>query len=143
MKNILYYIIALLAGVTLSIEGTIYAELGESIGKLESSLYNFAVGSIILGIALLFLGKGSLSYTFKAPKWQLSGGLLGVIYLTILVIGIPIVGVGLAMSSVVVGQMVMSMIIEHKGWLGSPKIKVKKEKIIAVALMIVSLVLIY
>jgi bacterial/archaeal transporter family-2 protein len=39
--------------------------------------------------------------------------------------------------------MVMSMIIEHKGWLGSPKIKVKKEKIIAVALMIVSLVLIY
>lgn len=99
--------------------------------------------SIILGIALLFLGKGSLSYTFKAPKWQLSGGLLGVIYLTILVIGIPIVGVGLAMSSVVVGQMVMSMIIEHKGWLGSPKIKVKKEKIIAVALMIVSLVLIY
>lgn len=143
LKNILYYIIALLAGVTLSIEGTIYAELGESIGKLESSLYNFAVGSIILGIALLFLGKGSLSYTFKAPKWQLSGGLLGVIYLTILVIGIPIVGVGLAMSSVVVGQMVMSMIIEHKGWLGSPKIKVKKEKIIAVALMIVSLVLIY
>ncbi|WP_235924874.1 MULTISPECIES: DMT family transporter [Neobacillus] len=143
MKNILFYIIALLAGVTLSIEGTIYAELGESIGKLESSLYNFAVGSIILGIALLFLGKGSLSYTFKAPKWQLSGGLLGVIYLTILVIGIPIVGVGLAMSSVVVGQMVMSMIIEHKGWLGSPKIKVKKEKIIAVALMIVSLVLIY
>ncbi|WP_225434169.1 DMT family transporter [Peribacillus tepidiphilus] len=143
MKNILFYIIALLSGVTLSIEGTIYAELGESIGKLESSLYNFAVGSIILGIALLFLGKGSLSYTFKAPKWQLSGGLLGVIYLTILVIGIPIVGVGLAMSSVVVGQMVMSMIIEHKGWLGSPKIKVKKEKIIAVALMIVSLVLIY
>jgi bacterial/archaeal transporter family-2 protein len=143
LKNILFYIIALLAGVTLSIEGTIYAELGESIGKLESSLYNFAVGSIILGIALLFLGKGSLSYTFKAPKWQLSGGLLGVIYLTILVIGIPIVGVGLAMSSVVVGQMVMSMIIEHKGWLGSPKIKVKKEKIIAVALMIVSLVLIY
>ncbi len=143
LKNILFYIIALLSGVTLSIEGTIYAELGESIGKLESSLYNFAVGSIILGIALLFLGKGSLSYTFKAPKWQLSGGLLGVIYLTILVIGIPIVGVGLAMSSVVVGQMVMSMIIEHKGWLGSPKIKVKKEKIIAVALMIVSLVLIY
>ncbi|AIM16512.1 membrane protein [Bacillus sp. X1(2014)] len=143
LKNILFYIIALLAGVTLSIEGTIYAELGESIGKLESSLYNFAVGSIILGIALLFLGKGSLSYTFKAPKWQLSGGLLGVIYLTILVIGIPIVGVGLAMSSVVIGQMVMSMIIEHKGWLGSPKIKVKKEKIIAVALMIVSLVLIY
>ena len=89
------------------------------------------------------MGKGSLSFTVKAPKWQLTGGLLGIIYLTILVIGIPIIGVGLAMSSVVVGQIVMSMMIEHKGWLGSPKIKVKKEKITAAALMIVSLFLIY
>lgn len=141
--KVLFYMVALIAGVALSIEGSMYAVLGESIGKLESSLYNFAVGTIILGIALLFLGKGSLSYTVKAPKWQLTGGLLGVIYLTILVIGIPVIGVGLAMSSVVVGQMVMSMIIEHRGWLGSPKIKVKMEKIIAVALMIVSLFLIY
>ena len=34
-----------------------YAILGESIGKLESSFYNFAIGTIILGIALLFWGK--------------------------------------------------------------------------------------
>lgn len=142
MKS-LFYVVALLAGVVLSLEGAIYSVLGESIGKLESSLYNFVFGTMILGVALLFWGKGSLSYTVKAPKWQLTGGLLGIIYLTILVIGIPIIGVGLAMSSVVVGQMVMSMIIEHRGWLGSPKIKVKTEKIIAVALMIVSLFLIY
>ncbi|WP_040981256.1 DMT family transporter [Oceanobacillus jeddahense] len=141
--KILFYAVALLAGVTLSVEGAIYAVLGESIGKLESSLYNFAVGTIILGVALLFWGKGSLSYTVKAPKWQLTGGLLGIIYLTILVIGIPLIGVGLAMSSVVVGQLVMSMVIEHKGWLGSPKIKVRPEKIIAAILMITSLFLIY
>ncbi|WP_339177143.1 DMT family transporter [Oceanobacillus sp. FSL W7-1293] len=141
--KILFYGVALLAGVTLSVEGAIYAVLGESIGKLESSLYNFAVGTIILGVALLFWGKGSLAYTVKAPKWQLTGGLLGIIYLTILVIGIPLIGVGLAMSSVVVGQLVMSMVIEHKGWLGSPKIKVRPEKIIAAILMITSLFLIY
>lgn len=141
--KILFYVIALLAGVTLSIEGAIYAVLGESIGKLESSLYNFVFGTVILGVALLFWGKGKLSYTVKAPKWQLTGGLLGIIYLTILVVGIPLIGVGLAMSSVVVGQLIMSMFIEHNGWLGSPKTKVKTEKIVAVALMIVSLFLIY
>ena len=137
------YLLALLAGAALSVEGAIYGELGKSIGKLESSFYNFAVGTVIIGIVVLFLGKGSLSYTFKAPKWQLSGGFLGVIYLTILVIGIPIVGVGLAMISVIVGQMAMSMIIEHQGWLGSKATKVKKEKIVAVLLMAVALVLIF
>ncbi|MNI33525.1 hypothetical protein D3C73_874810 [compost metagenome] len=137
------YIIALLAGVSLSIEGAIYGVLGQSIGKLESSFYNFAVGTVIIGIILLFFGKGSLSYTWKAPKWQLSGGILGVIYLTILVFGIPYLGVGLTMISVIVGQMAMSMIIEHKGWLGSEKTRVTKEKIMAVVLMAVALILVF
>ncbi|MBN9653984.1 DMT family transporter [Halobacillus sp. GSS1] len=137
------YLIALFAGVSLSIEGAIYGELGETVGKLESSFYNFFVGSIILGIVLLFLGQGSLSYTFKAPKWQLSGGFLGVIYLTILIFAIPMVGVGAAMISVIVGQLAMSMIIEHKGWLGSKANKVKKEKVTAVLLMTISLFLIF
>lgn len=137
------YGIALLAGISLSIEGAIYGVLGESIGKLESSFYNFAVGSVIMGIVLLFLGKGSLSYTWKAPKWQLSGGVLGVIYLTILVIGIPLLGVGVTMISVIVGQMAMSMFIEHKGWFGSKKTQLSKEKLIAVGLMAIALVLVF
>ncbi|MGQ7889293.1 DMT family transporter [Paenibacillus sp. WC2504] len=137
------YIIALLAGVSLSVEGAIYGELGKSIGKMESSFYNFFVGSIIIAIVLLFFGKGSLSYTFKAPKWQLTGGLLGITYLTILIISIPIVGVGLSMVSIIVGQMAMSIIIEYKGWLGSKATMIQKEKVIAVLLMAVSLLLIF
>ncbi|GLI84841.1 membrane protein [Rossellomorea marisflavi] len=137
------YIVALIAGASLSTEGAIYGELGKTIGKLESSFYNFFVGTIILGIVLLFLGKGSLSHSLKAPKWQLTGGFFGTIYLTILVISVPLVGVGLSMISVIVGQMIMSMIIEHKGWLGSEKISINKEKVIAITLMAASLVLIY
>ncbi|ANC77244.1 hypothetical protein ABE65_010690 [Fictibacillus phosphorivorans] len=137
------YLLALLAGVSLSVEGAIYGELGKTIGKLESTFYNFFVGAIILGIVVLFLGKGSLSYTFQAPKWELSGGVLGTIYLTILIIAIPIVGVGIAMISVIIGQMAMSMLIEHKGWLGSSAASINKEKLIAVTLMTISLLLIF
>ncbi|MTH54224.1 EamA-like transporter family protein [Bacillus mangrovi] len=137
------YLLAVAAGVSLSIEGAIYGELGKEIGKLESSLYNFAVGTLIIGLVLLFLGKGSLSYTFKAPKWQLTGGILGTIYLTILVIAIPLVGVGVAMISVIFGQMAMSMVIEHFGWLGSERKPVNKEKMGAAALMLISLFLIF
>ncbi|WP_350019771.1 DMT family transporter [Priestia flexa] len=137
------YIVAVLAGMSLSIEGAIYGVLGQSVGKLESSFYNFAVGSVILGIIVLFLGKGSLSYSAKAPKWQLTGGVFGVIYLTILVIGVPLLGVGLTMISVIVGQMAMSMIIEHKGWLGSSKTPITKEKVMAVALMAIALLLVF
>ena len=42
----LSYLLALLAGAALSFEGAIYAELGKSIGQIETSFYNFFMGSI-------------------------------------------------------------------------------------------------
>jgi bacterial/archaeal transporter family-2 protein len=136
------YLLALLAGAALSFEGAIYAELGKTIGQIETSFYNFFMGSIIMGLLWLFFGKGKLSYTLKAPKWSLLGGVLGVVYLTSIVVSVPFVGVGITMVAVIIGQLVMSMIIEHFGWLGSMKTGINKEKIFAVISMIIALILI-
>lgn len=138
----IFYVLALLAGAALSFEGAIYAELGKTIGQLETSFYNFFMGSIILGLLWLFFGKGKLSYAVEAPKWTLLGGLLGVVYLTAIVVSVPFVGVGISMVAVIIGQLIMSMIIEHFGWLGSKKTKINKEKIFAVLSMIIALILI-
>ena len=136
------YIFALLAGVALSFEGAIYGELGKTIGKLETSFYNFFVGAIILGLLWLFFGKGKISHVVEAPKWTLLGGVLGVVYLTAIVISVPFVGVGITMVAVIIGQLIMSMIIEHYGWLGSKKARMNKEKIFAVISMIIALILV-
>ena len=136
------YLLALLAGAALSFEGAIYAELGKTIGQIETSFYNFFMGSIIMGLLWLFFGKGKLSYTLEAPKWSLLGGILGVVYITSIVVSVPYVGVGITMVAVIIGQLVMSMVIEHFGWLGSKKIRINKEKIFAVISMIIALILI-
>ncbi|ASV68175.1 DMT family transporter [Cytobacillus kochii] len=138
----LAYILAVLAGTALSFESAIYGQLGEAIGKLETSFYNFFMGTLIMGILWLFFGKGKLSYTMEAPKWSLSGGILGVIYLTAIVISVPFVGVGITMVTVIIGQLIMSMIIEHFGWLGIKQTKINKEKVFAVISMIIALILI-
>ena len=138
----LSYILALFAGSALSFEGAIYGELGKTIGQLETSFYNFFMGSIILGLLWIFFGKGKLSYAVEAPKWSLLGGVLGVVYLTSIVISVPFVGVGITMVSVIIGQLVMSMVIEHYGWLGSKQTRINKEKVFAVISMIIALVFI-
>jgi len=138
----LSYILALLAGAALSFEGAIYGELGKTIGQLETSFYNFFMGSIIMGLLWLFFGKGKLSYAVEAPKWSLLGGVLGVIYLTAIVISVPFVGVGITMVSVIIGQLVMSMVIEHYDWLGSKQTRINKEKVFAVISMCIALILI-
>jgi len=136
------YIFALFAGVALSFEGAIYGELGKNIGKLETSFYNFFVGTIILGLLWIFFGKGKISHVVEAPKWTLLGGVLGVVYLTAIVISVPYVGVGITMVAVIIGQLLMSMVIEHYGWLGSKKTKINKEKIFAVISMVIALILV-
>ncbi|MBS2968464.1 DMT family transporter [Metabacillus sp. KIGAM252] len=133
--KIIFYTAALLAGGSLAFEGAIAGQLGTVIGELESSYYIFMMGTILLGLITLFFGKGNLSNIFKAPKWNLTGGLLGTVYLTILVISIPFVGIGVSMVSVIVGQMITSMVIEHFGWLGSGKITISKERIAAIVCM--------
>lgn len=138
----LSYILALFAGAALSFEGAIYGELGKAIGQLETSFYNFFMGSIIMGILWIFFGKGKLSYTVEAPKWSLLGGILGVVYLTAIVISVPFVGVGITMVAVIIGQLIMSMVIEHYGWLGSKKTSINKEKVFAVLSMLIALILI-
>jgi len=143
MKKTIFYLVALFSGIALSMEGAIYGELGKIIGQFESSFYNFFVGTILLTLIVLFFGKGNLTYTFKVPKWYLLGGLLGLIYLTVLVFGIPKVGVGISMIAVVVGQMIMSMIIEHFGWLGSAKKSITKKRSLAIVFMLVALIFIY
>jgi len=143
MMRLIFYVLALLAGAALSFEGAIYAELGKSIGQLETSFYNFFVGSIIMVLLWLFFGKGDLSYTLKAPKWSLLGGAMGVVYLTSIVVSVPFVGVGVTMVAVIIGQLLMSMVIEHFGWLGSQRTRVNKEKVFAVISMIIALILIH
>lgn len=139
--KIVMYLLALIAGAALSLEGTIYGELGKNIGQLESSLYNFAIGSIILALLVLFWGKGSLSTVTKVPKWMLLGGVLGTIYLTIIVIVAPKLGIAITMIAVVAGQLVSSMLIEHKGWLGSQLVRVNRYHIASIAFLSIALLM--
>ncbi len=137
------YILALLGGILLSIQGAVYGQLGQVIGQLETNFYNFFVASILLGLLWLFFGKGNMSKITTVPKWTLVGGAFGVVYLSALIISVPYIGVGLAMLALILGQLITSMVIEHFGWLGSRRAKLNKEKIFAIISMLIALVLIY
>ncbi|GAM60760.1 hypothetical protein JCM19232_3702 [Vibrio ishigakensis] len=55
------------------------------------------------------------------PKWQLIGGLLGPIYVVVLTLSTPILGVAMTMICVLFGQITKSFAIDYFGWFGMPK----------------------
>ncbi|WP_419882234.1 DMT family transporter [Peribacillus sp. B-H-3] len=142
MKSFFIYIIAIIAGMSLSFEAAIGGTLGKTIGELESTYYIFIIGAMATFLLVLFFGKGDALQILKVPKWNLLGGMLGVVYLALLVISVTLIGVGVSVTSVIIGQIMMSIIIEHFGLFGSSKIKFNANRLTAIVLLIASLFLI-
>lgn len=142
VRKVLIYLAAIIAGMSLSIEAAIGGALGEHVGELESTYYIFIIGAMATFLVTLFFGKGNLGAIFTVPKWNLLGGLLGVVYLALLVISVTLIGVGISITAVIIGQIVISIIIEHFGLLGSPKIKFNVNRLVAVVLLTVSFFLV-
>lgn len=140
--KIIVYALALIAGMSLSLEAAIGGALGENIGELESTYFIFIIGAMATFLIALFFGKGDIKQITNVPKWQLIGGILGVVYLAFLIISVNLVGVGIAVTTVIIGQLVMSMIVDHFGWLGAPKARFNVNRLIAGAFLITSLFLI-
>lgn len=142
MKKLLFFAAALLAGILLSTEAAIGGALGENIGELEASLFVFSVGAAILFPAALVFQRQSLATVLKLPKWELTGGFLGAFYLVLLLVSVNILGVGVSMVAVIIGQIFISIVIDHFGWLGIPKMRFDRNRLTAVVLLICALFLI-
>lgn len=143
MIKIWFVVLAFLGGVLGAIQAPVNSQLGKKIGSLEASLVSFFVGTMILLLLTTFFGKGNLLQLPNVPKWQLTGGLLGACLVTFVIFTVPKIGVALTIIALIVGQMVVSLIIDHFGLFGSAKIVLNSERIIGVSLMIIALFFIY
>ncbi|VEF49103.1 membrane-spanning protein [Bacillus freudenreichii] len=142
MKKTLFFAAALIAGILLSMEAAIGGALGENIGELEASLFVFAIGAVILVPSALFLQKQKFTIALNRPKWELTGGFLGAFYLVLLLISVNMIGVGVSMVAVIIGQIFISIVIDHFGWIGIPEMRFDRNRLTAAVLLIGALFLI-
>lgn len=141
MKQLWIFPLVVLAGMGLSVEAGLLGPLGEEIGHFWATLGIFAIGSLLLTLGLIF-SRPKLSLMFKQPRWQLTGGILGPIYVVALTVATPHIGVGLTMVGILFGQVATSLIIDHWGLLGSHKRAVDKYCIGALVAILAALWLI-
>lgn len=138
----LYVAMAILGGIMAGIQTPINGALGKRIGGIEGALVSFLVGTVCLIVSLQFLGKGNLSGVFSAPKGLLMGGVFGAIYLTCSILSVPRVGVTAAISSIVLGQMLVGMFIDHFGFLGVERNPISLSRLVGILLMMGGLYLV-
>jgi transporter family-2 protein len=142
MKHLWLIPVVVTAGIGLSVEAGLLGPLGEEIGHAWAVLGIFAVGALLLTFGLVF-GRPRLALLFSRPRWMLSGGVLGPVYVAALTVATPFIGVGLTMVGILFGQVGASLVIDHFGWLGSARREVDGYRAGALVAILLALWLIH
>ncbi len=143
MPPLAILLLVLCAGMGLSVEAGLLGPLGEQVGHLSATLSIFMVGGLLLSLAMVFSRSASLTKVFGQPRWRLLGGLLGPVYVVILTVATPLVGVGITMVGILCGQIGTSLVIDHFGWLGSERRGIDGYRLGALVLILAALWLIH
>lgn len=108
---------------------------------IEGAFFSFALGTLVLLFVLIFFGNGQISSVSSVPKWQLIGGILGAFFVIVQVLVVPKIGVSTTLLAVIVGQIILSVVIDHFGLFGAERRPVDMNKLAAVVLMFIALYL--
>jgi bacterial/archaeal transporter family-2 protein len=142
MTKELYVLLAVLAGVVLTVQSGINAQLNSLLVKnnaVLSALISFLVGTVAL-IAILLITSPKAFQQIPIPNasnwWKFIGGLLGALYVTAIIITFPKLGAATTLSLVIAGQLVFAVIFDHFGWLGFAVKHINLYRILGVAMII-------
>lgn len=138
----LLILIVVAGGMGLSVEAGLLGPLGIQVGDLWATFSVFGVGAALTFLLMLFFSPRESPSIFAQPSWQLLGGILGPIYVVILTVAVPNIGIALTMIGVLAGQVFKSLIIDHYGLLGTPHRKIDKKRIISLLFIIAALVMV-
>ncbi|WP_218451649.1 DMT family transporter [Salmonella enterica] len=140
--QLILLLIVIAGGMGLSVEAGLLGPLGGEVGNLWATFSVFGVGSALTFLLMLFFSPRNSPSFFAQPSWQLPGGVLGPIYVTILTVATPAIGIAMTMIGILAGQVFKSLIIDHFGLLGTPHRKIDTKRIIALVFIIAALVMV-
>lgn len=143
MTRLAYSLLPLLGGAMIAAQAPVNARLRVALGsQFGSAVVSFAVGLVLLLGALAVSGQGdSLAAAGAGPWWAYLGGLFGAVFVVATLVASPRIGVTATFVSAVAGQVLLASLIDRFGWFGAREIGLSWERVAALALLVVSLVL--
>lgn len=120
-NNYFFIILAILAGMAMPTQAVINSKLADSTGNpILAAFISFAVGTVALFLYILLTGipLSDLATAKNAPPVAWIGGFLGAFFVSVMATIVPRTGVALTFSMAVAGQMLITLLIDHFGWLG-------------------------
>jgi transporter family-2 protein len=145
VSNTVYLLLALIAGAGLAFQAVINTRLSQALGSpLWASVVQVFVGLVFLGFCVAILRQPIPTFAGAArlPWWIWTGGAIGAAYVLSVILTTRPLGVALMVASVVVGQSLAALAIDHYGWFGVEVHRLSPLRVVGVALLLAGVLLI-
>ncbi|MGO3396712.1 MAG: DMT family transporter [Serratia proteamaculans] len=140
--QLIFILLVVAGGMGLSVEAGLLGPLGSEVGDLWATFSIFGVGAALTFMLMLFFSPRNSPSFFSQPAWTLVGGILGPVYVVILTIAVPIIGIAMTMIGILAGQVFKSLVIDHYGLFGTAQRKIDQKRIIALIFIVAALALV-
>ena len=145
-QNWFFLLLALFAGTLMPTQAAVNNKLSTFVEHpLLAVLISFVIGTLALFAYTIASGiplSHSITTVRNAPLIAWTGGLIGALYLTCVVFLIPRLGVALTFSLIIAGQMLITLFIDHFGFLGVPVHPVNWQRLFGILLITTGVILV-
>jgi transporter family-2 protein len=138
MESILLIIlIGLAGGIAVGLQSPMASMITQRLGMFESVFIVHIGGAMIALLPLLFTGGGKLAQWRSLPWYALGAGIFGLIVIGAISYMIPRIGVAGAITAIVAGQLLVSTLLDHFGWLGAMSRSLDPTRALGLAVVLV------
>ena len=124
-------------GGLVALQAPVNSVLGRAIGTWQAAFLSFAIGTVELAFiaALATGGLGQLSEVRHVSWYYLTGGLLGAVYVTSILVTVRTLGAGGVVAATIAGQLALSVVVDHFGLIGVTRQPITLTKVVGVVLL--------
>jgi transporter family-2 protein len=144
-NNYIFIILAICAGFMMPTQGAVNTKLASYVeSPVTAAFISFLVGTIALFFYMLLTGTPMSNFTNSknAPAITWTGGLLGAFFVTAIAMTVPRLGVALTFSLAIAGQMLITLLIDHFGFLDVPVKEINIPRILGVILIVAGVIVV-
>ena len=136
--SLLAMLAVILAGGVTALQAPTNAKLATAVGSpINAALVSFVVGTVALALmAAIEQARPDISATRSLPWYAWVGGLYGVCFVLAAIWGVPRLGVALTVTLLVAGQLVLSLALDHFGFMDAPRQPISPGRILGVTLVL-------
>ena len=138
-----WIIMALVAGIFLPIQAGLNSCMGKSLeNPVYASLLSFIVGTAIVFVYVLVKQHVTWAGLKTAPFYTWLAGVFGAFYVTTLILAFPRIGPALTFGLIILGQMTISVLLDHFNILVSHQHSINSWRILGILLIVCGVVLV-